>query len=169
MTNPIFYQIRLGLIEVLKRIKTANGYWTNLQDASILHVHTQDIQLDGVCNDPDHYPYAIVNTSSRDLSKRLERQKEWKEIIPIVIYHYNETNIDLALEKFISDIDRAVEYENYEGAPLRQYMENPADGVLEQIGVVRVVTDEGFLAPYASAVISVQVEGRYFPIVNKPS
>lgn len=165
--EPIEYQILDGVEIVVRNISTANGYWTDIASTSILRHHITP-NFEGPCENPDEFPFVIINLGSSPLSKRMQQEKEGTMTFPIVCYVYNATNPDKTLSRLLMDVERALEAQNNEGCPLINQITVPGAGLAQRLNVVAKVTDEGMLYPYGYGILRVEIDYRYYPDSQKP-
>lgn len=117
MNIPIEHQILTGMEEIIKTIRQENGYWTTISPDSVLRKHLT-IDMDGPCENPESYPYVIINTGRADFNKMIGGKKEGVYVFPVVVYVYDLNDVDLKLSQLLKDIERRVEEENLNGFPL---------------------------------------------------
>ena len=146
MANTTLAQIRAGIITVLKTLKTANGYSTQLEDAQIYESYGKDFAN---CKD---YPKATLWFESFEINPRPSDVHDKVAMFSVMLIDRKESG-DAAdykpyesVEAFIDDLEKALSQDHNLG------------GIVENVMITDAEMDSGFAHPEGIGIAAVKVE-----------
>lgn len=146
MANTTLSQIRVALGDLLKTVKTSNGYVTQLEDAQIYHAYCTEFAACKV------YPKATLWFDQFSIVQRPSDTHDKTAVLSILFvdrFQSGDGATDYpyeAVEAFVDDLERVLSLNHSLG------------GLVENVTIMDAELDSGFAAPEGMAIIAVKVE-----------